>query len=643
MVLIAHLMLVGALLSFGLASVRVASRLTEDPLERVVASAAFVASGIVLDALILGLFGLGANPVVLVASAVVTALLTFNAIGPPAVTLGRQLAKWWVSLHPIARLCAGAGVGAWLAWSVWLMRYPAYDFDNLSYHIPEVVAWMHNGHPGSIVSVVPGWPYAYLPVVNEVLLTWGTGIAQSLAWVTAWPALLFAVLPLAGCLGLRNLRVPGLPVVLAVGGLCAAPMLTSYMGNGANTDFPALVWLVVAGALCAASCRRPMLMIPAVLALGLSVGTKTSTAPLVGLLLVATAIRLRSQLRPLARPLVVACLAAAALGGFWYLRDLVDHGSPTWPYFVTPWGDPAPYVAPGFTFLQAPLHTLAHFGDGGYLSDTFLGGVLAMAAGVLAAVVTRSRPVALAAGAAAVSALFWAGGPDTGAPGPAFDYTAAFHASPRLLMPAVAAAMLAVALASRRGRGWWVWTVVLALVLGLNVVQLFGLGFPYVPGAITPIFGAAVGGIAGLLLTRLPATRLLFGPAGLVAAAAAAGLALALAAPGLVTRHARIDRSVAPLIAWFAGHGHDSRPIYTSPLTLVMLSGSDLQRVVRPIPRQASCQQIAELARSGWVVVQNLDTDKLFGPSTTRRCVERWRPVLTLAGSRVYDARSVSL
>ena len=73
---------------------------------------------------------------------------------------------------------------------------------------------------------------------------------------------------MSGWLGLRSLRVPPLPSALAVGSLCAAPMATSFQLNGPNTDFPALVWLVVAGGLwppaSAADPRSPYLDAPLV-------------------------------------------------------------------------------------------------------------------------------------------------------------------------------------------------------------------------------------------------------------------------------------------------------------------------------------------------------------------------------------------
>ncbi len=635
MVLMRHLLLVGALLTLAWAAVRLASQWADGLLERIVVVATLVAAAIVLESLALGLAGLGASPAILFAFAVLTAVLVSAATRRPGVTVGQQVAGAWLRFPARGRLALGAALGIWLAWALWLVRYPAYDFDSLSYHIPEVVAWVHNGRPGSVVAVVPEWPYGFLPVSNEVLLSWGTALARSFVWITVWPALLFVLLALSGWLGLRKLRVFPLPSALAVAGLCAAPMLTSYMHNGANSDFPALVWLVVSGALCAAAVReRPVLVVPAVLAAALSAGTKATTLPAVGILLIVMLAQTRAQLRPIAAPLLIAGVAGLVVGGTWYLRDLIEHGSPVWPYFVPPWGDRAPPIAPSHTFLQWPLKTLAHFGDSGYLIDTFLGGVVVLTGAVVAALFTRARSVTLAAAAALLSALFWAAGPDTGAPGKALDYTAAFHGSPRLLMPAVASATLALALATRRsGRTARGWTAVLAVVLAINVWQLFRLGVPAVPGPVTAIIGAGAGALLGLVAKR--GVQALLRPTGAIGLALAAGVTMAIAAPGMITRYTRIYSAQAELIGWFSRTG-DDRPIYSSPLELVMLSGADLTRRVIPIPRREPCQRINEFARRGWVLIEDLSTDQLFGPSTAPQCVKRWQPVFTSGGSRVY-------
>ncbi|TMK41447.1 MAG: hypothetical protein E6G56_04330 [Actinobacteria bacterium] len=656
MALIHHLLLAGSVTLLLGAGVRAAARLSEAPLERLVAGAVLAAVVAAVEALALGLLGLGATPGVLFAGAAVAWLAAWRLVPAAAAPLWRQAGGRWERLGPGGRLAVGALVGAGVAWTVWLVRWPAFDWDGLAYHIPEVVAWVHNGSPGSVLTIVPGYPYGAFPVANEVLLTWGSGIGRSFVWITIWPALLFALLGAAGWLGLRALRVPRLAAALAAGSLCAAPMATSYQLNGPNSDFPALVWLVVAGALGAAAVTRGRagLFLPALLAAALSVGTKTTTAPLAGLLIVVLVVRLGGPLRHLGLPLALAAGGALVVGGTWYLRNLVDHGSPLWPFFSAPWGDPVPHLLgrpERFTFFQRPLETLARFGDDGYVKDTFLGALVALGGAIAAPLLVRRRSVLAGATATAVSVLLWTLAEDTGAPQAKSDFAGALYGSPRLLMAGVAVATLTLALATRdAGRRLApALGALLAVVLGLNAVELFDLGFPATPTVWTPVAGAAAGAVVALIAARAP-WRWLLRPAGVAIGALALGATGALAAHHLVERHARVGFSPraryldAELIALFVdGPAADRRPVFTTPIVTAMLAGDDLARRVAAIPQHEPCRAIEARARAGWVVViKNINADLLFGPSTARRCTARWRSDYENAGLAIYDARSLA-
>lgn len=654
MVLIHHVVLVasaGLLLAAGL---RVSSRLSDATLERLVAAAPVAASVAAIEAIGLGLVGLGTNPVALFAGAAGAYLLARRLTPVQAPPLLGQLRDWWEGLSSRGRLASGALAGAGLGWTAWLLRYPAFNLDSHSYHIPEVLAWVRNGSPGSLVPILPGYPYEALPVTNEVLLSWGSGIGRSFVWMTIWPALLFPLLAASAWLGLRALKVPGLPAGLATASLCAAPMATSFQLNGPNTDFPALVWLVVAGGLAAASLSggREGLFLPAVLASALAVGTKTTAAPQVAILLAVVAYLLRQRLPTLGRPLLVTVVGALLIGGTWYVRNLLWHGSPLWPFFATPWGDPIPHLLGNqeqYTFFRRPLESLARFGEEGYVTDTFLGPLVALAGAVLAPVFVRTRAVAAGAGVSALSAFLWSFAPDTGAPLTDNAPAAAFHGSPRLLMPGIAVATLTLALAARDAghRGRWLWGALLAFVLALNAWLLFGLGFPEAPTPATPLTGAVLGAALAFALGRLPSRRL-FRPATLAAGGLLLAGTLAFAALGLVQRHAQVGgdpRSpniAALLVPQFAqGAGADGRPIYSVPMAIPMLAGDDLGRRVEAIPRREPCEAIERRARVGWVVVMEATGDELLGPSTIHGCVRHWRPVYERPGIDVYNAASV--
>jgi hypothetical protein len=640
-----QLLLVGAVALLLAAGVRVASRLSPAPLERMVVAAVLAATVAAIEALALGLVSLGTNPTALFAGAVAAWLASAQLTVPPEISLWRQLLARWSRSSPLAWIAAGAVAGAGLAWTAWLLRYPAFDWDNLVYHIPEVVAWVHNGRPGSIVQIVPGFPYGNLPVTNELLLAWGSGISRSFVWIATWPAVMLTLLAASGWLGLRALGVARPIAALATASICAAPMLTSFQGNGANSDLPALTWLIVAGSLCAAAKRREQagLLEPALLAGALAVGTKTTVAPLAAIVIALTAYHLRGSLRALRGPLAVAAAAALVVGGSWYVRDLIEHGSPLWPYYATPWGDALPHLQqPDITFFHRPLASLRRFGEAGYVTDTFLGGVLVLVAAVIAPLLARRRAVTLGALATGLTVFLWTLAPDTGAPYPSFPAADAFHGSVRFLMPSVTAATLTLALATGASgrRGARLFTGLLALALGLNVVQLFDLGFPRVPSPTAPLAGALIG---GLLVLLVPRRGLRLVPSGVIAALALLGFSAALSAGahGFVQRRARLGYADAELIRWFAAVGNDARPIYTAPVEIVMLAQSDLRRVVVALPRRERCQTIASRVRGGWVVVERLPTAALLGPSTTEACVARWRPVFEDTSNVIYDARSL--
>ena len=159
------------------------------------------------------------------------------------------------------------------------------------------------------------------------------------------------LLATAGWMGLRSLRVEGRIAGLGVAAICLTPVLSHWQMNGVYTDLPSMAWLVSAAALSAASVERPALLAPAIVAAGLSVGTKTTTLPLAGLALAAGLYVNRSHLRGLVRPLTIATATALAVGGYWYLRNLVDHGSPFWPLL---WGETVPFRTQGVddSFLE---------------------------------------------------------------------------------------------------------------------------------------------------------------------------------------------------------------------------------------------------------------------------------------------------
>jgi hypothetical protein len=496
------------------------------------------------------------------------------------------------------------------------------------------------------------FPVGSYPVTNELMLSWAAGISRSFVPLTLWTPFLFAFGAVSGWMGLRELRVPRLPAALGVAALFAVPtlMLTT---NGPGTELPSLAWLVSAAGLCAASVRRPGLLAPAIVAAGLGAGTKTTTVPLAALALGVAMYASRGRLRSLRVSLLLAAAAALGVGGVWYIRNLVQHGSPLWPFVAAPWGDPVPTAWSGFTnrFLTSPVASVEGR-VGGYL-DQLGGSIVLLAGGLAAPLLSRGRAVLAASAALVLALLLWANAPLTGkADDPVVDFSLA---AVRYLLPATAVAVLALALSARRG-GWRAAAVstVFAVALGWSLVRDAQVGYPYVPSAAVPLVGAALGAGAAQLAAWRPAARL--APANpshsrgapalvwVVLAAAVAGVALSAAASGFVQRHATatpdrgavFDTAVTRWLVTQPDFRDGSRPIALAPTMIGPLAGDRLQHRLQLIRDDEPCARVEARARRGWVVL-GLNPFGLPAPRRgALRCFEGRRPVFEGGGFRVF-------
>lgn len=587
-----------------------------------VVAVVLAAATAVTQALVLGLVDLGASPVALPLAAVATWLAARALVPAAGPGLAEQAAARWRSLPRSEQVLLGVLAGAWLAWSAWLVRYPALGIDSIAYHLPEVVSWVHEGNPGAVVTVLPGFATSNFPLTNEVLVAWSMGISRSFLPAAVWAPLFIAILACAGWSALRAVAVPRLTAGLAVAAVCAAPMLTSYAMNGVHTDLPTLAWLACCAALCAASRERPALLAVAFVAGGLAVGTKTTTAPLVLVCLVLGFVAARGRLRPLAWPLTAGVLGAAVTGLVWPLRNLIEHGSPLWPHFAAPWGDPTPEVmARAVSFIERPVETLDRLGDD-YL-DLFGGGFLIMVAALVVPLLARSRAVTWAAVATGVSAVLWTASPTSGvSENPLLD--AAPLSTLRYLTPALAAGAVTLALAARRpGRARVFAIGALATGLAVELLQSLDLGFPRVPAALTPLTGALAGAVVALVLLRAghpPRPRAL--AAGMVMLAVVTGAVLGLAAPGFGERHARAGLYDAEIIRFLSGlDGYESgdRTIAMSPVLAGPVAGDSIQHRLALLPRTGGCARLLAGLRGEWVVLHENPLSRV-GPSPTRAC-----------------------
>jgi hypothetical protein len=603
-----HILLAVAAIALAGAGLRVASLAAPEGLERVLAAAALAFAAAVVETLVLGLAGLGGSGWALGAAAVLT-WLAARAAPAPALSPLVELSRWWRALPLGSRLVTGGLAGAWVIWVAWLLRHPTLGFDTVLYHASEAAVWVGNGHPAGTDLILRGLPVTNYPVTDEVFLTWGMGLAHSFVPASLLVPPQVVLLGLATWCGLRALELPRLACALGSAALCALPPVIGWQSNGAAPDPAALAWLVTCAALCVASRRRPALLVPAVVAAGLAIGTKTTTGPLTIVALGAALWFHRGRLGAMWRPLALATLLATGCGGVWYLRNLLDHGSPLWPFVAAPWGTPAPasVQAVDVSFAQNARETIDALGD--LYTSRFLGGIVLLAGAALAPLLRwRERAVWLAWGAAMGSLVIWLNAPFTGVPPLSVRVNEGVFSTTRYLLPALAASVLALALAAAgRGLGAIAARLVLAAAIGIELAQTFRLGFPAMPSAWTPIAGAVAGvAVAG-------ATHALRGrgsPIGgrrarpaLFAAALGVGALLAVPASGYVHRHAQSRVLASGLSRWMAARPDDGRPVASAPVVIATLAGDRLRHRLRPIPERTSCADMRARARAGYVVL----------------------------------------
>ena len=658
--LLHHIALALAVLALGQAALRIASRAAPRGLERLLATVVLGVALAVSEALALGLVDLGGSTVALVAAAAVTWAVSATALPQPAPGLLEELAGWWRGLGPRERIAAAVLAGGAAGWMVWQLLNFSIGFDSSLYHYPLVAGWIENGSPGSGLFLSYDIPYRNYPLTDEVTLTWAAAISRSWVPLAIWTPAMLAVLGAAGWTTLRNLSVPRWAAGLGVGAVVTAPLVVRQL-NEPQTDLPALAWLACVGALATGAARRPALLAPAVVAAGLAVGTKPSTGPLVVGVLAVGAYAARDRLRPLAGVLAAALAGAFVVGGIWYLRNLIEHGSPLWPFAVGPFGDPAPRFLGlvDATFLKRPQATLdGNVGD--YLDR--LAGTWLLLAGALVALVLGAaaprlralrRPLVVAGGLALASCLIWSTAWGTGlSTSPELTWPEGFVLSSlRYLLPAIGVAAVAVAIVARAG-GWLARAAgaLLAVVLGWNLVRDAGLGSPWTPPVWVLVVGA-LGGVAVLALGTAAADRVGSGrrPA---AAAVAVGLALAIGAllapigDGVLERYTKVPHSSAfgaNLVSWFLdqpGFDEDGGSIGIATRGVIaQLAGDRFNKKLVLVPQFASCGEVERMARRMPVVVTiplyfhgTLGVENYTG----QRCLARYRPVVRRFPFSVY-------
>ena len=639
-----HALLAAAVAALAGAALRAAALATPDGGERALAATVLAAAAAILEATLLGLIGLGGSAVALSLAAVATWGAARAALPRPDRSVSSLLAGW-VRRSRTAELAVVAGlVGVVAAWTAWMLRYPGLGYDSVLYHLPEAIAWVHGGSPGSVEPIVVGLPVGSYPLAYEVLASWALAIDRSLVPVLFLTAGFATLLAGSTWLLLRRLELPGTVAALAAAALTLSPAVIAQGANGATLDGAALAWLSTCAALVAASRRRPALLAPALVAGGLAAGTKTTALPLTVVVLAVGLWLGREHLGRLARPLAAAGVAALAVGATWYLRNLIDHGSPFWPYLTLPWGDPAPRAIriADISFLDRPGETLRRL-DRHYL-ERFAGGIVLLVGAAVVAALSRRRGVVLAALAALASLLLWLNAPLTGVSDePGFD--PGTGDATRYLLPGLGAATLALALAAARiGPARLPALGLLALAGALNLIQALDLGFPSMPRASTLAAGALAGAIAGLALARLrglrdPRWSPLVARAAAVAVAALVVIALTPAVDGLGERHAGANLFDAGVVSWLHSQRafeDGEQPVAVTGTLNALFAGDRLEHRQRLLPITGPCAEVERARHEGWVVFTRLVKPP---PDDVSRCLPASEADYADESHRVYAPR----
>jgi hypothetical protein len=608
------LLLVVSIVALGAAALRVASLAAPAGLERVVAAAPLFVAAAVAEALAFGTVGLAGSGLALAAAAVVTWGLVARLTPRPQTPILPDLAA--------GALAAGLLGG----WALWALRYPYLGLDGSTYHLSTVAEWVRQGTTGHSLDLYVRVPVGSYPLTWETSLAWAVGAAHSFAPVALWSAATVGLLAAAGWLGLRALQVPRAIVALALPAVCLIPVALRGLVHS-ETDMPALAWLAVAAALTVRARARPALLPIAIVAAALAIGTKTTTVPLAGIVVVVGLWQARRQLRGLALPLTAAAVALGVVaGGVWYVRNLVAHGSPGWPFVSTSWGDPVPplFERVNYSLLDRPRATLV--GQWDTYRVALSGGIVLAAGGLLAPLWARRREVIGAAAATLVATIAWASAPFTGAGAAPFLQVNTL----RYAVPAMAAGAVALALSARSGR-WARWWVALVLLVAIGWSAKAYLDDTYLPAEGVLALAAIAGAAVAFVLRRRPTTAAAAGLAGLF-------LLAALGGRHYVERHALAHDFDSALVQWFTENPSwraGSAPIAFSPTTSAPLAGNRLRHPLSVIPADEPCALVTGRLAHGWVVVRDVDRN-LFGSLAAERCLARTKPVFTDGIHRVY-------
>lgn len=630
-------LLVVATVAVAAAMLRPASLVAPSGLDRILALITLAATTAFLSVLLLGLAGVGDSPIALATAAL--GVLALSRLFPaPELGLGAELLALRRSVPPGRWMWIGGLVGALAAWIAWNVHAPIISPDGVYYHVPEIVRWAQDGHAGGVLSIHPLFPVGAYPLTHEVLLTWGVSMSRSVTLLSACGPAILGLLGLSSWSTVR--RVGGSQVMawLVAVALCTLPLLIGAQPDASLNDLPGMAWLTTAATFAIGARARPALGLIALVAAGLAAGAKTNIAPFAFVAAVVAVVgMLRQRSTTLRLQAGLGVILALGTGGVWYIRNLVVHGSPAWPFASTPWGDPQPPAFRTYTsLLQDPSATL-HGRTAPYLALAS-GAILLVLGGLAAAVVGRSRATRLAGATVLVGLLVWAASPTSGLS--TFALLTAPVSQLRYLLPVIATAALALVLLARDHPTSELavratFGAVIAWNLGQNLVGETAPAFP-----VKALVAGTVGGAAAFRLSRrlVPLTRW----AGRVALAGGAAGLVALLGVAVRNHDARLaahdlafDQQLARYMSRQPGFFRSTSGVAMAPELSGTLVGYRLGHRLRLLSLPAPCADLAALRQRSWVIVRDEEANRRLLGYRIPACL-RDADHATVSGYRIY-------
>lgn len=290
-------------------------------------------------------------------------------------------------------------VGAWVARSAaTLDRGTPNNVDTYWYHMPVAARFAAEHSIGGLFRSTD--PVLGFYAADGSLLH-GTGILLVGGDVLS-PLLnlVFLALALASAAAIGRLSGAGMLAPGAVAVVLLAPVMRGSQPGEAKDDVIVLALALAAAAIIASGRLRPGGMAVAGIAIGLIAGAKVTGLAAAGALAVGAVVMAEGGTRT--RGAVVGALAAGVTGATWYVRNLIETGSPL-PFVSVPGWEP-----PRSPALEGPWSTsIAHYAtDVAVWTDHFAPGLELMFGGlwfvVVAAAVVGAAVGALHGGAARV-------------------------------------------------------------------------------------------------------------------------------------------------------------------------------------------------------------------------------------------------